>query len=341
MKIYSTLSSLKSTKFQILVEIQQNDRKVFRKIEEIFLSDEHQGFILKIADNNDIQANLKEFRINPRFYRELRGINKIQILILDTWMKRAPAIKKLEFWGEFSSSNSKEEIEEISRLINESIKEIESQKSNSEFNQDSINEGFKIPEDFLDAITHELLTMPYILPSGAVVDETTLEKHKRNEESYGRLPSDPFTGVYYTSESQPKFDTSLKMRLDEFKLRHSHEIEVKNSGRTVGRKEPPCQPSTSTAVNHISKKIKLSKESSLDELIQSIYKNNQISNFTTPKSSQESSSEICCGCKNNSNLYKITTCDHLFCKDCLIKLNSTCGVCKISFKNENVMKFHL
>jgi hypothetical protein len=312
-----------------------------RKIEEISLSDEHQGFVLKTSDTQSTQDNFKEINIHPRFYRDLRGASTIQILILDTWMKRAPVIKKIEIWGEFSSSNKQEEVEEILRLKNEDVKSLNSQIV-KEVQQDSIDESFKIPEDFLDAITQELLTMPYILPSGAVVDETTIEKYKRNEESYGRLPSDPFTGVYFTSDSHPKFDASLKMRLDEFKLRHSHEIDVKNSGRTVGRKEEaPCQPSTSTAVSHISKKIKLSTESSLDELIQSIYKNNQISSFTTPKSSQESSSKACSNCKSASNLYKINTCDHIFCKDCLLKLNSTCTVCKISFENKNVMKIHL
>lgn len=252
-------------------------------------------------------------------------------------MRRAPVIKKIEIYGEPSASNSKEEIEEISRLnslnIETDTKIIKEQES-------YFDDDFIIPEDFLDTITHELLVMPYILPSGAIVDETTLEKHKKSEESYGRLPSDPFTGVYFTSDSQPKFDASLKMRLDEFKLRHSHEIEVKNSGRTVGRKEV-CQPSTSTSISHVSKKIKLNKESSLDDIIQSIYKNNQISNFTTPKSSQESSSKSCSSCKALSNLYKITTCNHLFCKDCLVKLSSTCTVCNSNFENKNVTKVHL
>lgn len=262
-------------------------------------------------------------------------------MIIDTWMKRTPVIKKIEIWGEFSSSNMSEEIEQILRLNNEICVKNETPKNNSESPQINSDESFKIPEDFLDAITQELLTMPYILPSGAVVDDTTLEKHKRNEESYGRLPSDPFTGVYFTSESQPKFDTALKMRLDEFKLRHSDEFEIKNSGRTVGRKQPPCQPSTSTAVSHVSKKIKLNKESSLDELIQSIYKNKQISSFTTPKSSQESSCKACSSCKSNLNLYKIKTCDHLYCKECLIKLSLTCTVCGKIFENKNVEKVHI
>lgn len=253
-------------------------------------------------------------------------------------MKRAPAIREIEIWAELSSLNNREDIDEFSRLSSEEKKCAAILQKPQ---QNVIDESFQIPEDFLDAITHELLTMPYILPSGAVVDETTLEKHKKNEESYGRLPSDPFTGVYFTSDSQPKFDASLKMRLDEFKLRHSNEIDVKNSGRTIGRKELPCQPSTSTGVSHISKKIKLSNESSLDELIQSIYKNKQISSFTTPKSSQQSSSKVCSCCKNNSNLYKITTCNHLFCKSCLLKLSLTCTVCNINFENKNVIKIHL
>ena len=253
-------------------------------------------------------------------------------------MRRAPVIKKIEIWGEISKLNSREEIEEFSKL-NESINLKVPSESQSLPKNIDISENFKIPEDFLDAITQELLVMPYILPSGAVIDQTTLEKFNKNEEILGRLPSDPFTGVLYTSESNPKFDISLKVRLDEFKLKYSEEIDVKNSGRTVGRKEI-SKPSTSNATKHISKKIKLSEESSLDEIIQSIYKNNQISSFTTPKRCQENSKK-CSTCKSCENLYKISTCDHIFCKNCLLRLGTTCNVCKISFENKNVTKIHI
>lgn len=257
-------------------------------------------------------------------------------------MKRSPVVKKIEIWGNPSYANSIEENKEILRLSS-----VEGQKdqTNNELDSDSdLNtreELFSIPEELLDSITNELLTLPYILPSGNVVDQLTLEKHKKREEIFGRPPSDPFTAVCFNAESFPKFDPSLKMRLDEFKLKHSHEIEVKNSGRTLGRKAL-CQPSTSSAAtSHISKKIKLNKESSsLDDIIQSIYRNKQISSFTRSEGPSQNFINACCGCKLSSNLYKISSCNHIFCKNCLTSLNLICSACKEPFENRNVNKFH-
>lgn len=315
---------------------------MFRKIEEITLYDhgEKQGFCLQTINCHESQnKSLLTVQIHPRFNRILRDVKVIKIVIADTRMKRSPAIKKIEVWGNPSESNSTEENEEILRLG--SSEEATLPENADQIEQAQIDsDNFTIPEELLDSITNDLLTLPYILPSGNVVDQLTLDKHKKREEIFGRPPSDPFTGVFFTADSFPKFDPSLKMRLDEFKMKHSHEIEVKNSGRTLGRKEP-CQPSTSGSSSHISKKIKLTKESaSLDEIIQSIYRNKQISSFTRTEAPSQIPVDDCCSCKTTSNLYKITTCNHLFCKTCLTSLNLLCSACNESFENKNVNKFH-
>ncbi|NXL96566.1 RNF37 protein, partial [Tyrannus savana] len=78
-----------------------------------------------------------------------------------------------------------------------------------------------IPEEFLDPITLEIMTLPMLLPSGKVIDQTTLEKCNRSEASWGRVPSDPFTGVAFSQHSQPLPHPTLKARIDHFLLQHS------------------------------------------------------------------------------------------------------------------------
>lgn len=75
-----------------------------------------------------------------------------------------------------------------------------------------------IPEEFLDPITQEVMLLPMLLPSGVSVDNTTLEEHQKREATWGRAPNDPFTGVPFTSSSQPLPNPQLKGRIDQFLL---------------------------------------------------------------------------------------------------------------------------
>ena len=65
------------------------------------------------------------------------------------------------------------------------------------------------------------MPFPMLLPSGKVIDQSTLEKCNRSEATWGRVPSDPFTGVAFTPHSQPLPHPSLKARIDHFLLQHS------------------------------------------------------------------------------------------------------------------------
>lgn len=75
-----------------------------------------------------------------------------------------------------------------------------------------------VPEEFLDPITQEVMMLPMLLPSGVSVDNTTLEEHQKTEATWGRPPNDPFTGVPFTSSSQPLPNPQLKSRIDQFLL---------------------------------------------------------------------------------------------------------------------------
>ena len=60
--------------------------------------------------------------------------------------------------------------------------------------------------------------LPMLLPSGVSVDNTTLEECQKREATWGRPPNDPFTGVPFTSTSQPLPNPQLKLRIDHFIL---------------------------------------------------------------------------------------------------------------------------
>ena len=63
----------------------------------------------------------------------------------------------------------------------------------------------RIPEHFLDEITCELMVLPMLLPSGHFVDRSTLEKLHHTDITYGRPPSDPFTGIELTDIHQHSY----------------------------------------------------------------------------------------------------------------------------------------
>ncbi|TRZ03160.1 hypothetical protein DNTS_014549 [Danionella cerebrum] len=75
------------------------------------------------------------------------------------------------------------------------------------------------PEEFLDPLTQELMVLPMILPSGMIIDQSTLEEYEKREATWGRVPNDPFTGVPFSQSSKPLPNPLLKSRIDRLVLR--------------------------------------------------------------------------------------------------------------------------
>lgn len=92
----------------------------------------------------------------------------------------------------------------------------------------------EIPEEFLDAITWELMTQPIVLPSGKIIDRTTLEQYERNEAVWGRPISDPFTNLPFYEQRKPIVAAALKLRIDRFLLENSNAEEIKKLPRVLG-----------------------------------------------------------------------------------------------------------
>jgi U-box domain-containing protein 5 len=91
----------------------------------------------------------------------------------------------------------------------------------------------EIPNEFIDPITCDIMTIPLLLPSGHSIDKYTLERHISEESKWGRTPNDPFTGVAFHGMSKPIPNSSLKVRIDQFLVKSG--MKFKNVARTVGQ----------------------------------------------------------------------------------------------------------
>lgn len=56
------------------------------------------------------------------------------------------------------------------------------------------------------------MSIPYTLPSGKTIDQSTLDKHIENENQFGRKPCDPFTGIKFSDTMKPVLNMPLKSR---------------------------------------------------------------------------------------------------------------------------------
>ncbi|XP_053560286.1 RING finger protein 37 [Bombina bombina] len=168
----------------------------------------------------------------------LSNVSHLKICITHIAGGALCCIKRLEVWGQPAKTCPKEVVENLYQIAcmtlphgfgqQHPMSPMESNHmsySHSDHAQQSLNELAnalgEVTEEFLDPITLEIMTFPILLPSGKVIDQSTLEKCNQSEASWGRLPSDPFTGVPYSQQSQPLPHPSLKARIDYFLLQHS------------------------------------------------------------------------------------------------------------------------
>lgn len=103
--------------------------------------------------------------------------------------------------------------------------------------------SLSIPDDFLDAITYEIMCQPIRLPCGLAVDANTLEKYYAEEAKFGRLPNDPFTGITFTETLKPVSDAALKSRIDTFITQNADHETIINLPRSLGTSRPDSQRS--------------------------------------------------------------------------------------------------
>ncbi|XP_019381762.1 PREDICTED: RING finger protein 37 [Gavialis gangeticus] len=170
----------------------------------------------------------------------LSNVSHLKICITHVAGGGLPCIKRLEVWGQPAKSCPPELVDGVFQVASgchtqdfggikpEPWTPMESDCvpfSNAGSEQQTLRKLVDviqdIPEEFLDPITLEIMPFPMLLPSGKVIDQSTLEKCNRSEASWGRVPSDPFTGVAFSQHSQPLPHPTLKARIDHFLLQHS------------------------------------------------------------------------------------------------------------------------
>lgn len=183
----------------------------------------------------------------PRQSQNLNNVSHLIIRITRT-SSGICCLKWLEIWGQPSLSCTSalvQNVMQIRRTLAEKSRHMDSQNpavptAKVQGNpHDGVEEAvsLEIPRDFIDPITQEIMQQPVLLPSGQSVDQSTLEKFESSEAKWGRGPSDPFTGLSFTDEHKAIPNSSLKVRIDQFVLRHGTDLNI--SGRRLGGNEYP------------------------------------------------------------------------------------------------------
>ncbi|KAM8706653.1 hypothetical protein ACLKA7_010852 [Drosophila subpalustris] len=175
-------------------------------------------------------------------HKILATTNSVKIVIRAT-ERCPPVLRKIQMWGLPARCLDKadrelmktiwSEISDPYGLRDQAQQQQSGQRSPSrhipELREQSM---LKIPEEFLDSITWDLMIFPTVLPSGKVVDQSTIDKHSEEEAKWGRSPSDPFTGLEYTSQRKAILNMPLKARIEKFLMEHSEHF--KSVPRSLG-----------------------------------------------------------------------------------------------------------
>lgn len=206
-KIWPRVNSLKSIGFEIFVNSDKS-RDYYKTASHFNLQENGIQFVNSSINSNHFINSIydENFAVVPFFpssKNQLRKVKNIKCVIKQT-ARCVPVIKRIEIWGKISKFVSNEQKQSIIEIIRRDIertvcveKEEESHKNDDQSNfalNDDIDENSMIPEPFLDLITFEIMALPMVLPCGKNIDNSTLLKHIEQEEKWGRVASDPFTG---------------------------------------------------------------------------------------------------------------------------------------------------
>lgn len=180
--------------------------------------------------------------------KSLTFVSHVSLRITQTEGSSVPCIGKLEIWAKPMSNGVANLVPKVyscfkEHPLNDQVHEEDSVDKDNFINQNATSlptnnnsfnlNGVDVPEDFLDPITCEIMSMPMLLPSGQSVDQSTLVNYNNAESKWGRTPNNLFTSIKFTSTYKPVPNTSLKVRIDKFLLDNSQQLS--NVPRTIGR----------------------------------------------------------------------------------------------------------
>ncbi|KAH8382961.1 hypothetical protein KR009_006009 [Drosophila setifemur] len=168
-------------------------------------------------------------------HKILASTNSVKVVIRAT-ERCPPVLRKVQMWGLPARSLDKADRELVKTIWSE-ISDPYGQRDAVQANQGQRSpprhvpelkqqSTLAIPEEFLDSITWELMIFPTVLPSGKVVDQSTIDKHAEEEAKWGRQPSDPFTGLDYNAQRKAIINLALKARIEKFLMEHSEHFKA-------------------------------------------------------------------------------------------------------------------
>ncbi|XP_041856428.1 RING finger protein 37 isoform X2 [Melanotaenia boesemani] len=194
-------------------------------------------------------ADCRQEDLWSRGLLSLGAVTQLRVTVPFGGAASSLGLKALTVWGQPARCCPAEEVERIKRIHEDSERRL----MRPVFSSPSVRQttqplqtlsSVSIPEEFLDPITQEVMTLPMLLPGGVSVDNTTLDEYQKREASWGRPPNDPFTGVLFSSTSQPLPNPQLKSRIDHFLLQKGM---MRRDGM-VGRQDQGANPQASRLV---------------------------------------------------------------------------------------------
>ncbi|XP_011312617.1 RING finger protein 37 [Fopius arisanus] len=240
--IWPRIGAQKSSGFRVSVKSDRQDN--FTIVSSCFLKDNEAGAVFWRSEGEKGPANFSSAFIggNPLL---LEKIKTLRLSIVKT-EKSVPAVDRIEIWGFVSRWNRQDILGEMGELILKPLKDrlrtLEDEKTSRNGSQ-ALNEPDEqmmapdipdIPDSYLDPITWNIMQQPVVLPSGKVIDQSTLEKYAESQGLWGRALSDPFTGVPFTETQRPVFASALKAKIDKFLSENSNLREIKSMPRLLG-----------------------------------------------------------------------------------------------------------
>ncbi|XP_066581712.1 RING finger protein 37-like [Prorops nasuta] len=244
--IWPSVGSQKSSGFQIFGKRTNDESVPYTILSTGYLNPMNSGvlFYPKRVNHLDIPTPVSFLKRYIKLSLEpiTMQLHNLRICICKT-ENSVPALGKIEIWGTVSARCGKDVVASIHTLLLQKPSSLQDRVSDIEndniFSRSVIKENverkhLEVPECFLDAITWEIMTQPIILPSGKLIDQKTLEKHEQSEALWGRIVSDPFSGLPFTAERKPVIAVALKSRIDKFLLENCDSDEIKSLPRVLG-----------------------------------------------------------------------------------------------------------
>lgn len=231
-------------------------------------------------------ANCRQEELWSRGLLSLGAVTQLRVTLPYGGSASALGLKALVVWGQPARCCPTEEVERIKNIHEANQRQLPkpvlfspsvSQKKQPSQAATSLS-NLSIPEEFLDPITQEVMKLPMLLPSGMSVDNSTLEEHQKREATWGRPPNDPFTGVPFTSTSQPLPNPQLKSRIDLFLLQKGIMGKDGMLGRQSERENPQVSRLLASRVDGESQKSLHHEKNSIGSIVVNCNAGNRNSN---------------------------------------------------------------